>query len=76
MLRDMEQLISEIEAYCAAAGIKPQRLLRDAYGAGWGVWDGWKAGTSSPTMQVVDRLRAHMAAHPPEIYPARKRGAA
>ena len=72
----MEQLISEFEAYCAAAGIKPQKLLRDAYGAGWGVWDRWKAGTSSPTMQVVDRLRAYMSAHPPECYARRKRGAA
>lgn len=61
----MEQLILEIEAHCAALSIKPQKLLRDVIGAGWGTWDAWKAGTSSPTMAVVDRLRAHMEAHPP-----------
>jgi hypothetical protein len=61
----MDELISDIEQYCAAARITPQRLLREAIGAGWGQWDAWKSGTSSPTMKVVDRLRAHMAAHPP-----------
>lgn len=72
----METLIAEIEAYCASAGIKPQRLLRDAVGAGWGQWSGWKAGTSSPTMAVADRLRLYMADHPPEAYATRKQGTA
>lgn len=65
----MDKLISEIEAYCLdAGGIKPQRLLRDAIGASWGQWAAWKAGRSSPTMAVVDRLRAYMADHPPARY--------
>lgn len=72
----MEQFIREIEAYCAVAGIKPQRLLRDAVNAQWGQWDGWKSGKSSPTMALVDRLRVYMAEHPPEGYVARKKGAA
>ena len=72
----MEKLIAEIEAYSAAAGIKPQRLLRDAINAGHGQWADWRARKSSPTMKVVDRLRAYMAAHPPETYHARKRGSA
>lgn len=72
----MEKLISEIEAYSAEAGIKPQKLLRDAIDAGWGQWAGWKAGRSSPTMAVVDRVCGYMSIHPPEGYHARKRGAA
>ncbi|MFE3839604.1 hypothetical protein [Pseudogemmobacter sonorensis] len=57
----MEQLISEVEAYCAAEGISPQKLLRDALNAKWGQWQDWKDGKSSPTMKVADRLRAYMA---------------
>ncbi|AGY32478.1 hypothetical protein GQF56_15420 [Rhodobacter sphaeroides] len=57
----MEQLISDIEAHCAACGISPQKLLREAINAKWGQWQDWKDGKSSPTMKVVDRLRAHMA---------------
>lgn len=72
----MEKLISEIEAYCDVADIKPQRLLRDAVGMGWGKWPAWKSGQSSPTMAVVDRLRAYMAAHPPARYRAGGGGAA
>lgn len=74
----MEKLISEIEAYCDAAGIKPQRLLRDAVGAGWGQWAAWKSGKSSPTLHVVDRLHTHMAEVPAEDYveTMRKRRAA
>jgi hypothetical protein len=72
----MDELISEIEAYCARAGIKPQRLLRDAINAGHGQWAAWMSGRSSPTMKVVDRLRAYMAAHPADTYQARKPGAA
>ncbi|MFW5655942.1 MAG: hypothetical protein ACOCYW_09930 [Roseicyclus sp.] len=72
----MEQLIAEVEAYARAAGITPQKVLRDGIGAGWGQWDGWKAGASSPTMRVADRLRAWMAQHPPETYRQAKRGAA
>lgn len=62
----MEQFITEIESYCDRADIKPQRLLRDVLGASWGQWDQWKAGAASPTLRNVDRLRAHMAEHPPE----------
>ncbi|SNT39016.1 hypothetical protein SAMN05421763_11385 [[Luteovulum] sphaeroides subsp. megalophilum] len=58
----MEQLISDIEAHCTACGISPQKLLREAINAKWGQWQDWKDGKSSPTMKVVDRLRAFMAA--------------
>lgn len=60
----MEQLISEIEAYCAARGITPQRLLKEAVAAQWGMWQRWKDGESSPTMKVADRIRLHMAENP------------
>ncbi|TYB85844.1 hypothetical protein [Oceaniovalibus sp. ACAM 378] len=68
----MENLIREIEAYAASVDKLPQKVLRDAIGAGWGQWAGWKTRASSPTMASVDRLRAFMAANPPE----QKRGAA
>ncbi len=62
----MEQFISEIESYCAKVGIVPQKLLRAAIGASWGQWGKWKDGSSSPTMIVADRIRAHIAANPPD----------
>ncbi len=58
----MEQLISDIEAYCAKRGISPQKLLRAAINAKWSQWQSWKDGESSPTMKVADRLREFMAA--------------
>jgi len=61
----MDQLIEEVEAFCAVAGWTPQRVLRAAIGASWGQWEKWKAGTSSPTLIVADRLRAWMEAHRP-----------
>lgn len=61
----MEQFISEIEQYCEARGIGPQRLLRDAINAQWGLWQKWKDGEASPTLRVVDRIRGHMASFPP-----------
>ena len=72
----MEQLIADVETYAARAGVPPQKVLRDAIEAGWGQWDRWKSGRSSPTMRVADRLRAWMAANPPENYQQTKRGAA
>jgi len=61
----MEQLIAEIEAYASSMDRKPQWVLREAIGAGWKEWTLWRAGTSSPTMARVDRLRDYMAANPP-----------
>lgn len=61
----MERFICDIEAYCAAADIDPPALLKAVVGATWRTWDRWQAGTSSPTMRTVDRLRAHMEANPP-----------
>jgi hypothetical protein len=63
----MEQLILEIEVYCSARQIAPQKLLRDTINATWGLWQKWKDGEASPTMKVADRIRAHMAAHPAEV---------
>ncbi|MDF3607527.1 hypothetical protein PE067_16085 [Paracoccus sp. DMF-8] len=57
----MEQLISDIEAYCQRTGIAPQKLLRDAINAQWGQWQKWKTGESSPTMKVADRVRGYMS---------------
>lgn len=75
----MEQLISDIEAYCARTGISPQKLLRDAINAQWGQWQKWKDGEASPTMKVADRIRDYMkqnrVVHIPargEPYPARQ----
>ncbi|WP_119840311.1 hypothetical protein [Pseudooceanicola algae] len=56
-----EALVSEVEACAARLDVAPQKILRDGIGAGWGAWDAWKSGKSSPTLRVVDRLRAHMA---------------
>lgn len=58
----MEHLIREIEAFASAAGITPQKLLRDAINAEWGRWDKWKAGEASPTLIVADRIHAYIAA--------------
>lgn len=57
----MDQLIYEIEGFCARHGMTPQRLLRDAINATWGLWQKWKDNESSPTMKVADRIRAYMA---------------
>ena len=57
----MEQLIRDIEAFCAEFGVTPQKLLRDAINAEWGRWQKWKAGEASPTMIIADRIQAHMA---------------
>ncbi|EPX82077.1 hypothetical protein [Salipiger mucosus] len=62
----MEQLIAEIAAYARSVNKTPQAVLRAAIGAGWREWDSWKAGTSSPTMARVDRLRDYMAENPPQ----------
>lgn len=56
----MEQLISDIEAYCERSGISPQKLLRDVINAQWGQWQKWKDGEASPTMKVADRLREYI----------------
>jgi len=61
----MEKLIAEVAAHAAACGMTPQRVLRAAIGASWGQWDSWRAGQSSPTMRVADRLRRYMAENPP-----------
>lgn len=61
----MEQFIAEIESYAAACGRPPQWVLRRAFNAGWGQWDAWKSGKSSPTMAVADRVRAFMRDNPP-----------
>jgi hypothetical protein len=61
----MEQLILEIEEYCRARQIAPQKLLRASIKATWGLWQKWTDGDASPTMKVADRIRAYMAANPP-----------
>lgn len=61
----MEKLISDITTYAAAVGRKPQTVIRAATGHGWGVWDAWCAGRSSPTVAMADRIYAYMQANPP-----------
>ena len=61
----MEQLIREIEAYASQMQRPPQWVLRKAFNAGWGQWDSWKSGKSSPTMAVVDRIKLFMKNNPP-----------
>lgn len=56
----MEQFIIEIEAYSKKSGVSPQRLLRDAVGAPWWMWEKWKAGDASPTMRTADKIRSHI----------------
>jgi hypothetical protein len=60
----MEKLIADITAYAAATGRKPQTVLRAAIGAGWGAWDNWVAGASTPTLASVERIYAYIAANP------------
>lgn len=60
----MEKLIRDIETYAQTVGLKPQTVLRAAVGAGWGAWDAWRTGKSSPTVVVADRIYAYMAANP------------
>lgn len=62
----MEQFISEIEAAAKRLGITPNKLLRQAINAKWSQFDDWKHGRASPTMAVVERVRCHIAALPPE----------
>lgn len=72
----MEQLIIEIEEFCAASQIAPEKLLRVSVGATWGLWQKWKNGEASPTMKVADRVRAYMAANPPKQEPTPNEDAA
>ncbi|MDN5567691.1 MAG: hypothetical protein L0G27_02885 [Paracoccus sp. (in: a-proteobacteria)] len=60
----MEQFTADIEAYADACGITPQALLRSVINAQWGQWQKWKDGKASPTLRIVDRVYAHMAANP------------
>ena len=60
----MEQVIAEVEAHATATGVSPQKVLRDAIGAGWGTWGKWKAGEQFPRMDTVDKIRGYMAANP------------
>ncbi|RBO51962.1 hypothetical protein DSD19_17725 [Rhodovulum sp. BSW8] len=60
----MEEFLAEIEAYAAACSKTPQKVLRDAIGAGWGQWGSWKSRESSPTMLTADKLRDYMRDHP------------
>ncbi|WP_288997970.1 hypothetical protein [uncultured Gemmobacter sp.] len=39
--------------------------MRLAVSASWGTWEAWKAGKSSPTVAVADRIYAYMAENPP-----------
>jgi hypothetical protein len=57
----MEQLISDIETWCARNNMPPQRLLRKVLNAKWGQWQDWKDRKASPTVETADRLRAWMA---------------
>jgi hypothetical protein len=57
----MKQLISEIELFCTARDISPQKFLRDVINARWGQWQDWKDGKASPTLATADRIRDYIA---------------
>lgn len=61
----MEQLIVEVEEYAAACGLKPGTVVQRAVGASGVIWQRWKEGGSC-SMRTADRIRAWMAANPPE----------
>ena len=65
----MDNFLTEIESYVARSGGSPQRVLRLSIGAGWGTWEAWRTGASSPTMITADRVRAWMAENPPAENP-------
>ena len=75
-MHGMEQLITEIEEFCSANQITPEKLLRVSVGATWGLWQKWKSGEASPTMKVADRIRAYMAASQPKAGADHETGAA
>jgi len=64
MLRRMEQLISEIEAYARQRNIKPATVLQYAAGLGGGAWDRWRKGATC-TFATAERVRKFMADNPP-----------
>ena len=70
----MEQLILDIERYCAQRVISPQKLLRLVINAKWSQWQDWKDGKASPTMKVGDRIRTYMRDNPPKAEPAELHG--
>ncbi|WP_242685187.1 MULTISPECIES: XRE family transcriptional regulator [Haematobacter] len=58
--------MSEIRLYAAARGILPSTVLQNAANLGGTTWSKWEAGTASCTMKVAEKVRAYMAANPPE----------
>ncbi|WP_229678548.1 XRE family transcriptional regulator [Neptunicoccus cionae] len=64
-LLDMEEFIREIEAYANAVGKRPGTVVQDAKCGGGRTWARWKLGDSSPTLAIVDRIRAYMSVNQP-----------
>lgn len=64
----MDQFISEIEAYAVARGIEPTTVIQYAANASGVTWLRWKSGGGC-SVRTMDRVRAYMAANPPEPSP-------
>lgn len=62
-MRDMEQLIAQVEQYATARGIKPATVLQYAAGLSGSVWDKWLAG-SSCNMATAERIRTYIVENP------------
>jgi len=57
--------MAEIEAYAAARGWMPTTVVQRSTALGGSAWAKWKAGASC-TVATADRIRAWIAANPPE----------
>lgn len=63
----MEKLISEIECYAAARGVKPATVLQVAAKLSGTTWSRWVAGEASCTMRTMEKIRRYMVDNPPNI---------
>lgn len=65
----MEQFIDEVRDYARRVGIKPGTVVQRANGGNGTSWAAWEAGSSSPTLRIVDRVRKYIADNPPSTEP-------
>lgn len=57
----MDQLIDEVRSFASAAGVSPATVVQRAGCGNGSTWAKWISGVGSPTLRIVDRLRAYMA---------------
>lgn len=63
----MDKLISEIEEYAKARGIKPATVLQYGANLSGSTWAKWLEGRATCTMQVAEKLREYMADNPADV---------